>query len=172
MVEHGYQLSPALEVTLVSGAPRQGANGTGSVQERKTLVLAQNQGPSRVTTRILDMAGHELPDRQTREHSAQRVFVAQLFLHGHRFLCESESLSHLSSSELRFDREIEMNPPEERCIPTLPLEMPVVEITAPGGAEQLRSSVRPVPHPAEGEVLIRGAAAGVNGPDVMQRQGL
>jgi putative PIG3 family NAD(P)H quinone oxidoreductase len=65
-----------------------------------------------------------------------------------------------------------MNPPEERCIPTLPLEMPVVEIAAPGGPEQLKSSVRPVPRPGEGEVLIRVAAAGVNRPDVMQRQGL
>jgi NADPH:quinone reductase-like Zn-dependent oxidoreductase len=50
--------------------------------------------------------------------------------------------------------------------------MPVVEIAAAGGPEQLKSSVRPVPHPAEGEVLVRVAAAGVNRPDVMQRQGL
>jgi NADPH2:quinone reductase len=50
--------------------------------------------------------------------------------------------------------------------------MPVVEIAAAGGPEQLRSAVRAVPHPAEGEVLIRVAAAGVNRPDVMQRQGL
>ena len=30
---------------------------------------------------------------------------------------------------------------------------------------------RPVPQPGEGEVLVKVAAAGVNRPDVMQRQG-
>jgi NADPH2:quinone reductase len=54
---------------------------------------------------------------------------------------------------------------------TLPREMTVVEIAAPGGPEQLRPSVRPIPIPGEGEVLVRVAAAGVNRPDVMQRQG-
>src|SRR6202163_2520608 len=49
--------------------------------------------------------------------------------------------------------------------------MNVVEIAAPGGPEQLRPATRPVPKPGEGEVLIRVAAAGVNRPDVMQRQG-
>jgi len=54
---------------------------------------------------------------------------------------------------------------------SVPHEMTVVEIAAPGGPEQLRTAVRPVPRPAEGEVLIRVEAAGVNRPDVMQRQG-
>ncbi|MGO8973582.1 MAG: NAD(P)H-quinone oxidoreductase [Steroidobacteraceae bacterium] len=49
--------------------------------------------------------------------------------------------------------------------------MTVVEIAAPGGPEQLKAAVRPVPHPGDGEVLVRVAAAGVNRPDVMQRQG-
>jgi NADPH2:quinone reductase len=49
--------------------------------------------------------------------------------------------------------------------------MNVVEIAAPGGPEQLKLAVRPVPRPGKGEVLIRVAAAGVNRPDVMQRQG-
>ena len=53
----------------------------------------------------------------------------------------------------------------------LPREMPVVQIVAPGGPEQLQPSTRPVPQPGEGEVLIRVEAAGVNRPDVMQRQG-
>lgn len=52
-----------------------------------------------------------------------------------------------------------------------PLEMSVVEIAAPGGPEQLKPARRPVPRPGEGEVLVRVAAAGVNRPDVMQRQG-
>jgi NADPH2:quinone reductase len=54
---------------------------------------------------------------------------------------------------------------------SLPLEMSVVEIAAPGGPEQLKLAQRPVPVPKEGEVLVRVAAAGVNRPDVMQRQG-
>jgi putative PIG3 family NAD(P)H quinone oxidoreductase len=49
--------------------------------------------------------------------------------------------------------------------------MQAVEIVAPGGPEQLKIAVRPVPVPADGEVLVRVAAAGVNRPDVMQRQG-
>jgi NADPH2:quinone reductase len=54
---------------------------------------------------------------------------------------------------------------------TLPREMTVVEIAAPGGPEQLRTALRPLPQPGENEVLIRVEAAGVNRPDVMQRQG-
>jgi len=54
---------------------------------------------------------------------------------------------------------------------SIPNEMTVVEIAAPGGPEQLRVAQRPVPRPGEGEVLVRVVAAGVNRPDVMQRQG-
>src|SRR5476649_2886911 len=54
---------------------------------------------------------------------------------------------------------------------SLPREMTVVEIAAPGGPEQLKVAVRPVPQPGNDEVLVRVAAAGVNRPDVMQRQG-
>jgi NADPH:quinone reductase len=54
---------------------------------------------------------------------------------------------------------------------SLPHEMTVVEIAAPGGPEQLKPVKRAVPSPADGEVLVRVAAAGVNRPDVMQRQG-
>jgi putative PIG3 family NAD(P)H quinone oxidoreductase len=54
---------------------------------------------------------------------------------------------------------------------TLPGEMTVVEIAAPGGPEQLKTAIRPVPKPGDGEVLVRVQAAGVNRPDVMQRQG-
>lgn len=49
--------------------------------------------------------------------------------------------------------------------------MTVVEIATPGGPEVLRPARRPVPRAAEGEVLIRVAAAGVNRPDVLQRMG-
>jgi putative PIG3 family NAD(P)H quinone oxidoreductase len=54
----------------------------------------------------------------------------------------------------------------------LPKQMNVVEITQPGGPEVLKPAERPVPEPGPGEVLIRVAAAGVNGPDLMQRKGL
>ena len=53
----------------------------------------------------------------------------------------------------------------------VPDQMTVVEIVAPGGPEQLKTAIRPVPRPGAGEVLVRVAAAGVNRPDVMQRQG-
>ena len=49
--------------------------------------------------------------------------------------------------------------------------MQAIEIATPGGPEHLRLTTRPVPQPGDGEVLIRVAAAGVNRPDVAQRQG-
>jgi NADPH2:quinone reductase len=54
----------------------------------------------------------------------------------------------------------------------LPATMKVVEMSAPGGPEVLRLAERPVPNPQAGEVLLKVAAAGVNGPDLMQRKGL
>src|SRR5688500_3467602 len=53
----------------------------------------------------------------------------------------------------------------------IPTEMRAVEIKQPGGPEVLVPTRRPVPKPAKGEVLIRVVAAGVNRPDVFQRQG-
>jgi NADPH2:quinone reductase len=50
--------------------------------------------------------------------------------------------------------------------------MTVITISAPGGPEMLVPEQRPVPQPDAGEVLVKVAAAGVNRPDVMQRQGL
>lgn len=55
---------------------------------------------------------------------------------------------------------------------TLPEKMKAVEISAPGGPEVLKLTERPVPSPRDNEVLIKVAAAGVNGPDIMQRKGL
>ncbi|MFN8721968.1 MAG: NAD(P)H-quinone oxidoreductase [Rhodospirillales bacterium] len=54
----------------------------------------------------------------------------------------------------------------------VPETMTAVEIRTPGGPEALVATTRPVPRPAEGEVLIRVAAAGINRPDVLQRMGL
>ncbi|MGB3836440.1 NAD(P)H-quinone oxidoreductase [Castellaniella sp.] len=49
--------------------------------------------------------------------------------------------------------------------------MKAIEITQPGGPEVLQLTDRPVPTPGPGEVLIKVAAAGINRPDVLQRQG-
>ncbi|MEQ8664141.1 MAG: NAD(P)H-quinone oxidoreductase [Rhodospirillales bacterium] len=54
---------------------------------------------------------------------------------------------------------------------TLPADMTVIEITESGGPEVLKPATRPVPEAGKGEVLIKVAAAGVNRPDVLQRQG-
>jgi NADPH2:quinone reductase len=54
----------------------------------------------------------------------------------------------------------------------LPATMTVIAIRAPGGADVLVPELRPLPRLATGEVLVKVAAAGVNRPDVMQRQGL
>jgi putative PIG3 family NAD(P)H quinone oxidoreductase len=50
--------------------------------------------------------------------------------------------------------------------------MKAIEIAKPGGPEVLRPATRPRPDPAPREVLIKVAATGVNGPDLMQRKGL
>src|SRR6266852_7857400 len=55
---------------------------------------------------------------------------------------------------------------------TVPSEMTVIAVREPGGPDVLVAQTRPVPAPGDGEVLVKVAAAGVNRPDVMQRQGL
>lgn len=54
---------------------------------------------------------------------------------------------------------------------SIPKTMTAIEIRTPGGPEALVPTERPVPEPGDGEVLIKVAAAGVNRPDVLQRQG-
>ena len=54
----------------------------------------------------------------------------------------------------------------------IPKDMTVVEATAAGGPEVLAVARRPVPDPRPGEVLVKVTAAGVNGPDIVQRKGL
>ena len=55
---------------------------------------------------------------------------------------------------------------------TLPATMQAVEISVPGGPEVLKPVTRPLPVPKAHEVLVRVMAAGINGPDLMQRKGL
>lgn len=53
----------------------------------------------------------------------------------------------------------------------LPQTMTAMGFDAPGGPEVFRPETLPVPTPGPGEVLIKVAFAGVNRPDVIQRQG-
>ena len=55
---------------------------------------------------------------------------------------------------------------------TLATRMTAIAIRASGAPEVLVPEERPVPAPGEGEILVKVKAAGVNRPDVMQRQGL
>lgn len=54
---------------------------------------------------------------------------------------------------------------------SLPDSMKVIEISQPGEPDVLISAQRPLPVLAQGEILVKVAAAGVNRPDVMQRRG-
>ncbi|SMQ75647.1 putative NAD(P)H quinone oxidoreductase, PIG3 family [Devosia lucknowensis] len=54
---------------------------------------------------------------------------------------------------------------------TLPNDMTAIAISAPGGPDVLIPVRRPLPELAPNDVLIRVAAAGVNGPDLAQRRG-
>lgn len=49
--------------------------------------------------------------------------------------------------------------------------MQAVEITKPGGPEVLQIGERPMPQPAQGQVVLKVAYAGVNRPDALQRAG-
>ncbi|AJJ09408.1 NAD(P)H quinone oxidoreductase, PIG3 family protein [Yersinia rohdei] len=53
----------------------------------------------------------------------------------------------------------------------LPADMVAIEIMHSGGPEVLVPVKRPIPIPADGEILVKVTAAGVNRPDVMQRRG-
>ena len=53
----------------------------------------------------------------------------------------------------------------------IPNAMRAVIAEKPGGPEVLIVVDRPVPTPGPGEILVKVAAAGVNRPDVLQRQG-
>lgn len=53
----------------------------------------------------------------------------------------------------------------------LPETMTAIGFDAPGGPEVLRAEVLPLPVPGPGQILVKVAYAGVNRPDVVQRQG-
>ena len=54
---------------------------------------------------------------------------------------------------------------------TLPDTMTAIAITEPGGPDVLKAQDAPVPTPGPGQLLVRVAYAGVNRPDVAQRNG-
>jgi NADPH2:quinone reductase len=56
-------------------------------------------------------------------------------------------------------------------VANLPTTMTVIQARQPGAPEVLEPATRSVPMLAAGEVLVKVAAAGVNRPDLMQRQG-
>ena len=56
-------------------------------------------------------------------------------------------------------------------MPAIPATMTCIRIEQPGAPEVLVPHRTEVPRPGSGEVLIEVAAAGVNRPDVLQRQG-
>ena len=54
---------------------------------------------------------------------------------------------------------------------TLPATMTAIAISRPGGPDVLVAEQRPLPRPGPGEILVKVAAAGVNRPDISQREG-
>jgi NADPH2:quinone reductase len=54
---------------------------------------------------------------------------------------------------------------------TVPATMTAITIPEPGGPDALVPGSINTPQPGEGEILVKVAAAGVNRPDVLQRQG-
>ena len=53
----------------------------------------------------------------------------------------------------------------------LPETIRTIEMREAGSADVLESGLRPIPDVNPGEVLVKTIAAGVNGPDLLQRQG-
>ncbi|NNE81410.1 MAG: NAD(P)H-quinone oxidoreductase [Silicimonas sp.] len=54
---------------------------------------------------------------------------------------------------------------------TIPDTMQAVAFDEPGGPDVLKPVTCPTPSPGAGEVLVKVTAAGVNGPDLVQRRG-
>jgi NADPH2:quinone reductase len=61
--------------------------------------------------------------------------------------------------------------PQGQIMEKVPSQMTVIGISKPGGPEVLLPETRAVPAPGPDEILIKVMAAGVNRPDVAQRQG-
>src|SRR5262249_42602093 len=84
---------------------------------------------------------------------------------------DAASRSGFQDPRSRLDQTKKTRRQEPTMAETLPKEMNVVELAGFGGPEVLKPARRPLPAIDRGEVLIKVAAAGVNRPDVLQRQG-
>lgn len=62
-------------------------------------------------------------------------------------------------------------PPARTAMPALPDATDCIEYAGPGGAEVLRLARRPLPSPGPRQVLLEVAFAGINRPDLLQREG-
>ena len=56
-------------------------------------------------------------------------------------------------------------------MPSIPETMTAITIASPGGPDVLQLAQVPVPRPGPGQLLMKVMAAGVNRPDVLQREG-
>ena len=65
-----------------------------------------------------------------------------------------------------------VSPMTEAVTEALPSTMQAIVAREPGDASVLVLAERPVPQPRPGEMLLRVLAAGINRPDIMQRQGI
>ena len=54
---------------------------------------------------------------------------------------------------------------------SLPSAMTVIEMQETGGPDVLRPGKRPIPILKDHEILLKVTAAGINGPDLLQRRG-
>ncbi len=59
----------------------------------------------------------------------------------------------------------------KRDIMSFPSSMSVIEMREPGGPDVLQPGARQIPVVKDHEILVKVAAAGVNGPDLVQRRG-
>src|SRR5262249_50131385 len=112
----------------------------------------------------------ELRDRERRQILLGGLFLAReqiLLVHRH----SPRSLGCCRSAAQGLEVQSISPTMTDGLMTALPATMTAIEITEPGGPEALKPVSRPLPLPGAGEVLIQVAAAGVNRPDVMQRQG-
>ncbi len=120
--------------------------------------------PGDTLVQLVDRQRVEVLPRQQGERVVRLVREELVQVHGCRILfpdpsCQAEGLRRRAFGARRGRMD------------AIPLTMIAIDPDAPGGPEVLQPVERPVPEPADGEVLIRVEAAGVNRPDVMQRLG-
>jgi NADPH2:quinone reductase len=60
---------------------------------------------------------------------------------------------------------------QKMSVEALPKDMLAIKIGKPGGPDALGLTEIAVPTPGEGEILVKIEAAGVNRPNIIQRQG-